>query len=226
MKWHWGKVNCCLIYGSHPEHSEHQGLLKYHASGISDGKGWLVCFWARHLVFFKDDPQCCHFALSRETVCFKIVLNKDSNSQREKNHPSSHLRCHRLVLWQFEIFKFFFLMLVFIITLPSYFVRCLEMLMNHSSIVISDGFGEASSMLVPVSCLLVLQPATGSHQSCIEINSFTFPHLIHLLTSFFPWLPFFQFSLCCAFKMHQKRYNTSFIEQKEKRWNDLTILRK
>lgn len=134
---------------------------------------------ARYLVFLKDDPPYCHFALSRETVCFRIVLNKDSNAQREKNHLSFHLRCSRLVLWQLE---FFFLMLVFIITLPNHFVWCLGVLMNHSSIVISDGFGEASSMLVPVSCLLVLQPATGSHQSCIGINRFTFPYLTYLLS--------------------------------------------
>lgn len=94
-----------------------------------------------------------------------------------------------------KIKKKIFLMLVFIITLPSYFVWCLKMLVNHSSIVISDWFGEASSMLVPVSCLLVLQLATGSHQSCTGINSFTFPHLRDLLSgsvwllSFLGFLP-------------------------------------
>lgn len=123
-------------------------------------------------------------------------------------------------------------MLFFIITLPSYFLCCLEMLMNHSSMVISDGFGEASSMLVPVSCLLALQPATGSHQSCTGINNFTFPCLTYLLSgsvwllSFLDFLPSFQLSLCCAFKMHQRGYNTSFTEQKAKRWNDLIIFRK
>lgn len=89
VKWHWGKVNCCLIYGSHPEHIEHQGLLKYHASGISHGRGWLVCFWSRLFFFFQDDPRYCHFALSRETVCLGIVLNKGSNAEREKSPPFS-----------------------------------------------------------------------------------------------------------------------------------------
>lgn len=37
-------VKAELIYGSHPQHTEHQGLLRSCAAAISQGKGWMVWF--------------------------------------------------------------------------------------------------------------------------------------------------------------------------------------